>query len=216
MDTTTTAGRPTAHTTTPVKAALAIRDSLQTTKPCSTKSHVFEQVAGTVVRYAGQFEPDDNESFYRADAPDDDQEIRSVIVFRLWPVNGVVQPRRPVPVADETTSIEVPLEAHNTRTFTTARTIGSAEAAKREADLVCRYREWLAAQGMSVVSNAIRLAGQPRSFRTDLYNPTTRELVEAKGNASRDYVRLALGQILDYSRFVPHDSLAVLLPVRSC
>lgn len=176
--------------------------------------HILEEAADTVVRYVGQFRPDDNEPFYLADAPDSSQELRSAIVFRLWPADGAIQPRQPAPVADQTTAVKVPLEAHNVRTFTTNRTIGSAEAARREADLVQRYSDWLAANGMSAVGYSMGPAGQPRRFRADLYNETTRELVEAKGNTSRDYVRLALGQILDYSRFVVHDSLAILVPVR--
>jgi hypothetical protein len=46
----------------------------------------------------------------------------------------------------------------------------------------------------------------------DLYDQTDKELIEAKGTATRVDVRLALGQVLDYARFVDHARLAVLLP----
>lgn len=118
----------------------------------------------TVVRYVGQFKPDDIEPFYLADAPDSNQEIRSAIVFRLWPVDRTVPPRQPAPVADQVTAVKVPLEAHNVRSFTTNRTIGSAEAARREADLVQRYSDWLSANGMSAAGY---LVGPGPSHLTD-------------------------------------------------
>jgi hypothetical protein len=36
--------------------------------------------------------------------------------------------------------------------------------------------------------------------------------VEAKGSVERGAIRMALGQLLDYRRFVPHARCAVLLP----
>jgi hypothetical protein len=41
---------------------------------------------------------------------------------------------------------------------------------------------------------------------------TCSQLIEAKASADRDDVRMALGQLLDYARYVRHDSLAVLTP----
>jgi hypothetical protein len=47
---------------------------------------------------------------------------------------------------------------------------------------------------------------------TDVYDPSRRLLIEAKASATRNDVRTALGQILDYSRSVDHAHKAVLLP----
>jgi hypothetical protein len=50
---------------------------------------------------------------------------------------------------------------------------------------------------------------------SDLYNETRRQLVEAKATATRPSIRMAIGQLVDYLRFiVPPPALAVLLPVR--
>jgi hypothetical protein len=48
---------------------------------------------------------------------------------------------------------------------------------------------------------------------TDAFNKTTDELIEAKASAGREFVRTALGQVLDYSRYVRHSARPVLLPI---
>jgi hypothetical protein len=47
---------------------------------------------------------------------------------------------------------------------------------------------------------------------TDVFNKTTKELIEAKASGARVYVRAGLGQVLDYSRYIPHSRRALLLP----
>ena len=47
---------------------------------------------------------------------------------------------------------------------------------------------------------------------SDLADLTENILYEAKGSADRMSVRLAIGQVLDYGRFVDGSRLAVLLP----
>ena len=47
---------------------------------------------------------------------------------------------------------------------------------------------------------------------SDLADVTENVLYEAKGSAERMSVRLALGQVLDYGRYVDQSRLAVLLP----
>jgi hypothetical protein len=48
-----------------------------------------------------------------------------------------------------------------------------------------------------------------------VYDKTRNNVIEAKGTGTRGDVRMALGQVLDYSRFVDGDpGKAVLLPQR--
>ena len=54
--------------------------------------------------------------------------------------------------------------------------------------------------------------GEVEPLYTDLFDKSTGELIEAKGTISRPAVRMAIGQLADYSRFVEHSSRAVLLP----
>jgi hypothetical protein len=65
-----------------------------------------------------------------------------------------------------------------------------------------------------VKGKRIRPPGEYQWLRADLIDVTAAELYEAKGVTTRDSVRLAIGQLYDYSRFVPGHSVAVLLPTR--
>jgi hypothetical protein len=174
---------------------------------------LFRETEPTVVRYLGEYAIDLTKPCYREDAPDRENELRSVIVFRLHQVNGA-----PVPdVSFQESSVivlDIDLEAHKAETFHVNRTRPQTSAERREADLVQRYAKWLKESGHAVCRKQIRLPGQAGALYTDLFDQTDAELVEAKGTASRIDVRLALGQVLDYDRFVESDNRAVLLPVR--
>jgi hypothetical protein len=108
----------------------------------------------------------------------------------------------------------VPLEQNMTETFVANPATGRTDAERREAALVERYATWLRNRGHEAARQCIRLPGASRALYTDLFDLTMSEVVEAKGSASRDHVRLALGQILDYARYVAHQRRSVLLPVR--
>lgn len=86
------------------------------------------------------------------------------------------------------------------------------ERERREAALVRRYVDWLATRDITAVRHEICLPGQVRPLYTDLFDPALSELLEAKASSERNDVRMALGQLLDYSRFVEHRTLAVLTP----
>jgi hypothetical protein len=65
-----------------------------------------------------------------------------------------------------------------------------------------------------VRSRRIRPPGEAITLRADLYIETTDELCEAKGVTTRETVRHAVGQVLDYRRHLQPKSLAILLPTR--
>jgi len=57
--------------------------------------------------------------------------------------------------------------------------------------------------------------GEAKPIFSDLYDRTTRTLVEAKGTVERGAIRMAIGQLADYARFVEGGAeRAVLLPSR--
>lgn len=120
----------------------------------------------------------------------------------------VIKNRSPVPVV-----FVVPVEAHRTKTFTVSAT-AERKASRVEAALMKRYQELRASEGHGVTGMLIKLPGETSPLRIDLYDVDRAELIEAKGSAEREYVRLALGQVLDYARYVEHEHLAVLLPER--
>jgi hypothetical protein len=108
----------------------------------------------------------------------------------------------------------VDLEAH--RTPSTTWTPGPAEitAERREAGLVRAYAEWLARRGGTTRAHSIGVPDQRHRLRTDLFHVEAGELIESKRSAGRADIRLALGQLLDYRRYVRPRRMAVLVPVR--
>jgi hypothetical protein len=82
---------------------------------------------------------------------------------------------------------------------------------RAEAMLVGRYRRWLDADGTRLRGLIIPTAA--RLLRADLYDTQLDVLIEAKAESSRENVRYAIGQLLDYRRYLdPRPRLAILLP----
>jgi hypothetical protein len=88
------------------------------------------------------------------------------------------------------------------------------ELERREATLVHRFREHLRRQGHQVSRLRVVPPGESYPLYSDLWDQTARELVEAKGTATRDQLRMAVGQLLDYGRFANAERRSVLLPSR--
>ena len=57
-------------------------------------------------------------------------------------------------------------------------------------------------------------AGESAPLYSDLWDETGLELVEAKGLVTREQLRSAVGQLLDYGRFVTAKTRTVLVPTR--
>lgn len=87
----------------------------------------------------------------------------------------------------------------------------SGSATQREGQLTTRFESYLRAHGRVVRRYRITSPGSS-SLYSDLADVTENVLYEAKGTAERMSVRLALGQVLDYGRYVENSRLAVLLP----
>lgn len=87
----------------------------------------------------------------------------------------------------------------------------SKPAIQKEARLTERFQQYLERHGRRVMRYRVTPAGAPPIF-SDLSDVTERILYEAKGSADRMSVRLALGQVLDYGRYIAGSRLAVLLP----
>jgi hypothetical protein len=95
---------------------------------------------------------------------------------------------------------------------TTETTIEAAERKIRfiERKLVKDYEAW---HGGERVPRAWPIDSSGERIECDIFDASRNEIVEAKAGASRWYVRMALGQLLDYRRLEPsRPSIAVLLP----
>ena len=169
---------------------------------------------GTSVIYVGEFEVPDDGHWLIDEAPDRNGMKRAVFVFRLKPVGEVwVDSNLKAPPA--TLSGTIPIEAMNVDRYVMQREASEpTEALRAEGLLVQRFVTWLANhRGATAERNTIPTAAG-RTMFTDVFVKESQELIEAKASASREHLRLALGQILDYARYVDHSRLAVLVPTR--
>lgn len=177
--------------------------------------------------YLGEFAVDPTTPYYLADSPDVDGIPRQVVVFRLRPVGAFVDgglPSAPeVPPAPGTpahvaavpsvpTAVDVEVEAAHVAGYQVTPSGEPVEAVRREAALVARYKKWLDSEGHTYNAQLIRLPGVLGVQRTDLFDASERELIEAKASADRNSVRTGLGQLLDYARYVECDRMSLLLP----
>lgn len=186
-----------------------------------------------IQRYVGEFRLDDTLPVVTAEAPDSNGDARTVLVFRLRPVGEVLvrrddaSPSGDAPTTGEADRVPldaaaaapgsaepVPLEALTSSSYIVNGSTATT-ATKREAELVARFQAHLEQQGHECVRYRVRPPGELRDLYTDLLDATDNVLYEAKGVATREAVRMALGQLYDYSRHIkPQPALAVLLPAR--
>ena len=85
-------------------------------------------------------------------------------------------------------------------------------AMKIEDELVQRYKKWLAGKYRTLV------VARYGRLRCDAYDTERCNLIEAKASTKREYIRMAVGQLLDYAYLgreefgTPH--MAILVPTR--
>jgi hypothetical protein len=174
---------------------------------------LFDEIRLGKHRYLGEYVLDELDPFRYEEAPDVKEELRQVIVFHLRRASGTrrydnVRPKVEVSIED------VELEAHNVDRFRVNPAKPVTEAERRESLLVQRYAAWLDEQGHESKQRRIKPSDHAHSLKTDLFDLTANELVEAKGSVSRTYIRTAIGQILDYGRYAKARRRAILLPSR--
>jgi hypothetical protein len=167
--------------------------------------------------YLGEFRIDDQLPYYVAEAPDVNDEPRTVFVFRLRPLGSVE--KREVDVSAQSDPVEktraqlVEIENLNASTFEQRPTEG-VTATRTESQLVKRYTDFLKSKGHTVKRWKLLPPGEISGLLTDPFDTTEQELYEAKGSATRNHVRLAVGQLLDYKRLMETSpaKMTVLLP----
>jgi hypothetical protein len=179
---------------------------------------VFQGVRGTVT-YVGEFAVDPERPWYEADAPETgDGPIRKVIVFRLRPIDAQVQPAQTslgrLLKSDRRTVQTLAVEEQLTERSFVNPNREPYEAERKEAKLVRALTDYLEKAGHQVSRHQILPEGETRPLFTDLYDEDLDLLVEAKGSGTRENVRMALGQLADYGRFLPGAVRAILLPAK--
>lgn len=176
--------------------------------------HLFE-AQGPELRYIGQFEYFDDHS---AEAPEtNDGQPRKVIVFRLKQVSGVdpTPSKSPLRWLSREPVVEVPVEQHTTESMLIEGDRLPYEAERREQKLVLSFLESLERQGHDVYRYQLLPDGEVAPLYCDLFDKTTNTLYEAKGSVARPAIRMAVGQLADYARFIPSSPRkALLVPER--
>ncbi|MFF9477411.1 restriction endonuclease [Streptomyces sp. NPDC014733] len=177
---------------------------------------VFQGARGTVT-YRGEFTVDQENPWYSADAPEtNDGPLRKVIVFRLNPVDTA--PQEPATklgrllVSHPNQVDDLPLERNESETTFVNPNQEPYEADRKEARLVKSFADYLTSNGHQSGRQRILPPGESRPLFTDLHAKGLGLLVEAKGSVTRENIRMAIGQLADYSRFVDHTIRAILLP----
>ncbi|MGN2361360.1 hypothetical protein [Streptomyces luridiscabiei] len=177
---------------------------------------IFQGARGTVT-YRGEFTVDQENPWYSADAPEtNDGPLRKVIVFRLNPVDTA--PQEPATklgrllVSHPNQVDDLPLERNESETTFVNPNQEPYEADRKEARLVKAFADYLTSNGHQSGRQRILPPGESRPLFTDLHAKGLGLLIEAKGSVTRENIRMAIGQLADYSRFVDHTIRAILLP----
>lgn len=167
---------------------------------------------GSDVTFMGEFELVDH---HWTDAPDTNGHLRPVVVFRLRPISGAVTielPNVPHTVSRATQTTVVSIEELHTERAIAEPSREPYEFERRESSLVTQYVTHLRSMGHVVGRLMVIPEGERSPLFSDIWDSTAGELIEAKGVATRENVRMAVGQLLDYGRFVEHSRKVVLLP----
>lgn len=165
--------------------------------------------------------------FFYLSATDGLGNPRQVIQFEFEPIGEFIQfgeavktdaiREKAVPASllrpDELGPQPAKIERVTARQFEQVRRQIVVQARRTEATLVGDFAAWMDKRGVTVRARMIPYAPERRMLRVDAYiegNPPI--LVEAKASVSREDIRMAIGQALDYARYEQNSAIAVLLP----
>ncbi|MYR97880.1 MULTISPECIES: hypothetical protein [unclassified Streptomyces] len=168
--------------------------------------------AARLHRYVGRFELDREEPFVVRQGIDEKKHERKVIVFRLRPFGSVAHVDEDnVPIAEKTEATLVEpdvtkatlIDPENGEVTDSLRAIiPHTKTEYRAARLSRLFQRKLKSEGHVVQRFQIRVKGTRTPLVSDLYDATDHVLYQVKGNARRESVRMAIGQLLDYRRYV--------------
>lgn len=120
-------------------------------------------------------------------------------------------PTEPTDFSGDAEVTIVDSERNEVHEFEVAPTTGRL-AKRDEARMVGQFEAWLANRTHQTRRLRIKIPGERHELVTDTFDTTAGVLYEAKSKSDRASVRLAIGQLLDYLRFVPQASGSILLP----
>jgi len=178
--------------------------------------HLIESVEG-VCTYIGEYLLDDP-NFFIEDAPDALQEtLRKVYVFRLTPKSYFQNYFPSDESQQKMTGQPKPWNAPNfTDVLPLHLSKTAANIVRDEFKLQNEFGLYLLEQGHDVLSFDFKLPGANGTLKPDFWIKDLGLIVEAKPSISREHIRMAIGQVLDYVHLAAqlglHMKPAVLLP----
>ncbi|GAB3269942.1 hypothetical protein [Kineosporia babensis] len=140
-------------------------------------------------------------------------ELVTIPVFKLTPVLNVVH--RPWEIFDSLPGGEarvVPVERHELIRWEDPELADEVDRLRPEAVLENAFCRYLLSQGIAFHRWQITYDSSHRPLLTDVWIPAHQLLVESKASSSRESIREAIGQLIDYTRFVKTSRRAVLVP----
>lgn len=112
-------------------------------------------------------------------------------------------------------ALRIPIEQGEVEGYEVVTSGEVRRAVRRESRLVRSYAAFLEAQGEVVERTKLLPSASVRPLFSDVFNPARNQLIEAKAGSSRNDIRMAIGQLADYGRFLGPDARrAVLLDAR--
>lgn len=189
---------------------------------------LLRYISKNQVRYAGELMLDSEDPWQWRDGIDALGRTRRMVQFRMLAVgdvdkdgSGMLQEVKTV--ASEEAPVNVPSEPHKTdlealkkQEFQRLLKIQQQVGRRDELRLVHAFSDWLkTAHGIGSTGLVIPVGRGLPPLRADLWIPSPAVLVEAKASAAREYIRMAVGQLFDYARYLPGaPAKCVLLPHR--
>ncbi|MFJ4015196.1 hypothetical protein [Microbacterium sp. NPDC090014] len=195
-----------------VRGNRALRDAVQNDRPI----RLFTK-RGTEVTYVGEFTT--GEPAYSVEKiRDSDWTLRDGIIFKLVPVDADTEALEPTSPAGA--------EEHQATEWTAPETspyvvgapsvIIDREVPRIEFELQRDFGNWV--KGRSETPQRLRLRASGATIEPDMYVEESGWIVEAKKSPAREYVRTAIGQVLDYALLARETGRSavpvVLLPSR--
>jgi len=150
-------------------------------------------------------------------APDENGDERQVIVFHLIPIGHTTAPDllQSSNLVDSTEGIWTPPKVESLTSTSAPKMPTQIELI--EMQLQARFGSYMESIGETVRTITISLQGQKGSLKPDFYLEARNWVVEAKPSASREHIRLAIGQVLDYTNLLKMSGKlvkpAILLPM---
>ncbi|WP_160070751.1 hypothetical protein [Pseudoclavibacter sp. 8L] len=165
--------------------------------------------------YVGAFTLADP-AFEYQEIPDVEQGSRRGIIFLLAPVDADVSQLVPNGILEAEQVVIADWVTPEWEGFTVELQPRGLEISRVEFNLQAAFGTWLQSKNHVVQSMSL-VVGNTR-IRPDFYDSTAGEVIEAKKSTARSYVRMAIGQSLDYAHNARQAGYpvkpAILLPGR--